>query len=224
MKRIRFGGIKRGLSWVNQRTKGKIEMGGKEQSEKSEIPEELHLETSMNADDAKEVRKILLKHPELIHREKENGWTYFEDTRKCGPEVIQAFIDCGADLQWKDKQGRNLAYFCAEDGWDDALKVFIDAGIDINAEGDSETPLKRATLQGFDECVRLLLVNGAIVDESWLSKKDETNAWSKGESLCIDIIRGFLAHKAAQKAIAELEVDGAEGRTEPKSTQRPQGL
>lgn len=84
------------------------------------------------------------------------------------PETIRYLIDSGADLKIKDKNGFDALMCAVEYHQIETMKLLIDNGADVdsrNIQGDIPLypPLFVAIYQGFTDCVKLLLENGANV-------------------------------------------------------------
>jgi ankyrin repeat protein len=80
--------------------------------------------------------------------------------------TVRVFLDMGADVNTKDKDGNTplmwVASFGSVGGDLDVVEMFLDQGAEVNAKNKKgETPLTWAARQGNEEVARLLRQHGA---------------------------------------------------------------
>ena len=80
-------------------------------------------------------------------------------------KTAEALIKAGSDAKTTNSDGSNILHWAT--GWSKAMyKIFIDAGVDVNARASSgdETPLMRCLEYSDLECAELLIEAGADVN------------------------------------------------------------
>ena len=80
--------------------------------------------------------------------------------------ILQHFIgEMGSDIEAADDAGRTALYWASESGYDKILKLLLDNGANINAQGGKfGNALQAASAEGHDRIVQMLLESGADVN------------------------------------------------------------
>lgn len=87
---------------------------------------------------------------------------YGKENRK---EIVETLIKRGANVNFKDNQGRTALFCVCENGYKKIAKTLIDAGSEINYEDNSGcTPLELAFIHKKLEISKLLIRKGANVN------------------------------------------------------------
>ena len=83
-------------------------------------------------------------------------------------DVVQVFLDCGADVNLSDKEsGRTMLCIACAEGHVHVARLLLKKGAKVNqAAKDGGTPLWTACCWGHVDAVRLLLEKGAEVDQA----------------------------------------------------------
>ncbi|KAK3935765.1 ankyrin repeat-containing domain protein [Diplogelasinospora grovesii] len=121
--------------------------------------------------DDPEVLKLLLAYPQKpdINTKTEGGSTPLHVLlwrRDVPQDLLQAFIDNGADVNAEDFQSARPLQMASAWGELETLKILVARGVeDIDdPDNDGDTALHQAASRGYTECVRYLAENGAKVD------------------------------------------------------------
>ena len=91
------------------------------------------------------------------------------------PEIAELLLDAGADPNHRIPDGQTILMHAAQTGHPEIVEELIDHGADIAAEGKSfgETALILAAIANQSEAIRVLVENGAKVDQrSWALSYD----------------------------------------------------
>jgi ankyrin repeat protein len=132
---------------------------------------------------------VLAKAGANIHAQDAYGFTALDNVRRAGREVVEALIQCGAEVNRRNGNESfpliQAARFHMGDESIAAVDGFLDAGAEIDAadEGSGDTALMWAATTGSVEVVRLLLERGA----------DPNRADKYGFTALIDAARGGWA-------------------------------
>jgi uncharacterized protein len=80
-------------------------------------------------------------------------------------DLLKYLIDIGADIDFKDYEGRTALHWAAQEGFYDVVEILINKGALLDIEDESEqTPLYIASAENFLGIVNLLLKKGALVN------------------------------------------------------------
>jgi hypothetical protein len=80
-------------------------------------------------------------------------------------EIVQLFLEKGADVNAKDNDGWTALMIAAEKGHSEIVQLLLEKGADVNAkDNDGVTALMFAAANGHTEIVQLLLEKGADVN------------------------------------------------------------
>lgn len=82
-------------------------------------------------------------------------------------DAVKLLLEHGAYTYRRDAIGRNYLHETAESGHIEMMKLFIDAGTDVNAitAYSNNTPLHYAAYMGNIDAVRLLIDHGANINQ-----------------------------------------------------------
>ena len=115
--------------------------------------------------------------------------TYYED-----PEMVQAILDCGADVNVQNRVGYTPLTYAMIGRFEDprVVRLLLGHGADPNSrKRDGTTPLHRASENGTIEIVRLLVEHGASVEV-----KDDAGRTPLDNASSDEIIKLLLEHRA----------------------------
>ncbi|GAB4815982.1 hypothetical protein N2152v2_003028 [Parachlorella kessleri] len=80
-------------------------------------------------------------------------------------DKVEALVELGAELSFKDKKGLTALHYAAGNGRLDVVKFLWARGAEVDSESpDGCTPLHLAALRGHTGCVTFLLQKGAWID------------------------------------------------------------
>ena len=89
----------------------------------------------------------------------------WEATKSGNIESVKQYLDAGAIVNAKDKDGWIALHYAALEGHKDIVELLIDKGADINAmDWDGFTPMINAALEGHKEIVELIIEKGAVIN------------------------------------------------------------
>eukprot|EP00798_Chlamydomonas_sp_ICE-L_P023048 gene23048-biopygen31657 len=113
-------------------------------------------------------------------------------------ECIEALLDCGADVNSKDRNGSTPLHKAAYKGHVECIKALLVRGADVNIKDYfGSTPLHEASYKGHMECVKALLGRGAdvgIKDIEGLSALDL--ALRLGGHDVVDAVRNHMRRRS----------------------------
>ena len=87
-----------------------------------------------------------------------------EGARKGQLSNVQTELAKGADPNCKDEKGYTPLIRAAGEGYVAVVEVLIKSGADVDTIGDYKSPLVEAVTHGHQDCARMLLEHGALVD------------------------------------------------------------
>ena len=123
------------------------------------------MELAVRFGDAHGVARLLRDKGADINYPKEANCFFFL-AAECGEsEVVQAFLDAGADVNAPDRSGTTVLMRATNEGHVELVRILLNAGADINAEDDSKwAALTIAAYNGDAQMVKLLLWYGCNED------------------------------------------------------------
>lgn len=95
---------------------------------------------------------ILADRPDVPHTFLDDGNYVMIAIETRNPEIVQALLDAGADINQQDEDGWTPLMFATLEGYFDIVKVLLDAGADVNIESpEGEYALYIAAYSGHQE-------------------------------------------------------------------------
>ena len=100
-----------------------------------------------------------------------------EATRSGDMQCVIFALGKGADVNYKDEEGRTALMYAAYDGFDQAIVLFLASDVNMNIISDSDfTALDYACKNGQTETAKLLLDHGAKFNEA-IDNKYDVDIW-----------------------------------------------
>ncbi len=124
--------------------------------------------------DAEQLGKLLAADPGTVSATGAYGMTPLHWAARAGSlACVKLLLDCGADLDARNKSRRTPLQLAAESGQAEVVKLIVKAGADLNTQDrKGRTPLHRATYEGHAEAAEALLAAGA--DGTVLNRNGKT--------------------------------------------------
>ncbi|MHC4777564.1 MAG: ankyrin repeat domain-containing protein [Planctomycetota bacterium] len=141
--------------------------------------------------------------PDLDAGETYGGQTALMRTET--PEIIEALLDAGANLEARDETGQTALAAAANLGWDAKVQVLLDRGADLEARDNSgNTPLEVAQEAGEEVAVAMIRAKmggapasgGQEVEELRRTKQLTEEVFEKVEDGDLDGVTGLLGSGA----------------------------
>lgn len=118
------------------------------------------------ADDMQAVEKALDNGADVSARNDDGRTALILAARNASPEVVQALIEAGADVNAGTTASKKTAVMgAARKGHTEIVRILTEAGADVDSrDQNGRTALMVASKQGYHEIMTLLIDNGATVD------------------------------------------------------------
>jgi len=149
-------------------------------------------------DDTETIRAILEQSPEETGKRDYLGATpLMWACRDAGAVAVKLLLEAGAYPDITDINKNSAVYIAALKGKYDVLGLLCEAGADVNSRARlGVTPLIAAAREGSPECIKILLANGAAVND-----KDLT-----GHTALMSIMNAY-SYRPEHEKCAELLID-----------------
>lgn len=117
-----------------------------------------------------ETLQVLMEHGADVNEVDQNGFTLALQCALVGRSVeeLRYVTSCGANWRAKTSTGDNVIHLATQNGNFEALKYFLDLGLDINETNScGRKPLQNLSLveNNFQETLQVLNTNGASINE-----------------------------------------------------------
>lgn len=113
-------------------------------------------------------------------------------------DMIDALIDCGADVHHVNSEGNQAIHFAAPLSFDDKLKALIRHGADVHAKNaDGDAPLRLAAKGGSLQCFATLLPFDPDLEKT--NSKGETYLMHAAASGRTDLVKFLCDNKTVAK-------------------------
>ncbi|KAF8247085.1 ankyrin, partial [Wilcoxina mikolae CBS 423.85] len=147
------------------------------------------------------ILKLFLRHGGDVTVKDYFGVTPLHEAAAFQPATVDILIEAGARVDERDDEGQTPLYWAVERGREDAVRMLIEKGGDINAmDACGMSPLSRACAQCCvhvnTRMVKLLIENGATVeskDTDWMTALHHASREGHTEIVALLLKRGARA-------------------------------
>ncbi len=172
-------------------------------------PLKVAVETAVYTGNVKPLKLLIERYPKVnIHDHlswQDLMWTPFSGSGSGNDKCLRVLVNCGIDINVKDKDGCTLLLIAARAGNSKAVDFLLKNGADVEVNAQSKkglTALNFATINGDVESLQLLLQHGAKLDlqtQNGLTALDNAIIRGNAESVKLLLERGAKTSKINER-------------------------